>query len=59
MVIFFQANLTQRFSTERPENFNAFAHYLYLREVNSAPFSAFMNYGDFQISSASPESFYR
>jgi para-aminobenzoate synthetase component 1 len=28
-----------------------------LREVNPAPFSAFINFGDFQISSASPESF--
>lgn len=53
----FQANLSQRFETNLPENFDAFAHYRHLREVNPAPFSCFMNAGSLKISSASPERF--
>lgn len=53
----FQANMSQRFDAELENNFDAFAHYLHLRKVNAAPFSCFMNLGDIQISSASPERF--
>lgn len=53
----FQANLTQRFSAERSSDFHPFVHYLNLRKINPAPYSAYLNWGDIQISSASPESF--
>ncbi|MGQ0527933.1 MAG: aminodeoxychorismate synthase component I [Alphaproteobacteria bacterium] len=53
----FQANLSQKFEADLPGNFDAYAHYLHLREVNPAPYAAFMNFGDMKISSASPESF--
>lgn len=53
----FQANLTQKFSAVRPQEFNSFSHYLNLRRINPAPFAAYINFGDVQILSASPESF--
>ncbi len=53
----FQANLTQRFDAPLPPGFSPFSHYLRLREVNPAPFAAYMNAGDVVISSASPERF--
>ena len=53
----FQANTSQRFKATLPENFDAFGHYIVLREVNPAPFAAYMNVGDIKISSASPERF--
>ena len=53
----FQANLSMQFAAKRPEGFNSFAHYQKLRSLNKAPFSAFLNYNDFQIASVSPESF--
>lgn len=53
----FQANLTQRFCAAKPANFNGFFHYLILREINPAPFSAYLHFGDVEILSASPESF--
>jgi para-aminobenzoate synthetase component 1 len=53
----FQANLSQRFDAEVPHDFDAFSHYLHLRDINPAPFAAFMNCGDIKISSASPERF--
>lgn len=54
----FQANISQRFDAKLPKDFDAFAHYLRLRKINPAPFSAFMNCGnELKISSASPERF--
>lgn len=53
----FQANLAQRFDANLPDGFDPFIHYLHMREVNPAPFSAYMNIGDIKISSASPERF--
>ncbi len=53
----FQANLTQRFEAELPEGFDAFVHYMHLRQVNPAPFATYMNLGNVKISSASPERF--
>ena len=53
----FQANIAQRFSAKAPERFDPFAHYLALRDINPAPYAAYMNAGDFQLSSASPERF--
>ncbi|MEM7679972.1 MAG: anthranilate synthase component I family protein, partial [Pseudomonadota bacterium] len=53
----FQANISQRFTAALPEEFDSAAHYLHLREINPAPFAGYMNLGDTQISSASPERF--
>lgn len=53
----FQANLTQKFTAVKPQGFHGFAHYLNLRRMNPAPFSAYINFGDRQILSTSPESF--
>ncbi|MGG7143462.1 aminodeoxychorismate synthase component I [Clostridium nigeriense] len=49
------ANMTQRFYTENIED--SFEIYKKLRSINKAPFSAFMNFEDFQIISSSPERF--
>ena len=51
----FQANITQCFQAALPEGFDAFAFYLRLRRTNPAPFAAFLDYGDVQIASSSPE----
>lgn len=53
----FQANLSQRFETNLPVDFDAYEHYLLLRGINPAPFAGFMNLGGIKISSASPERF--
>ena len=53
----FQANMTQRFDAELPNNFDAFAHYLNMREISAAPFASFFNIGNIKISSSSPERF--
>jgi len=51
----FQANITQCFKAAIPGNFDALAFYLRLRELNPAPFAAFLDYGGIQIASSSPE----
>ena len=53
----YQVNLSRRFETELPKDFDAFGHYKYLRDINPAPFSAFMNFNDIQLASCSPERF--
>lgn len=53
----FQANLSRRFSAGLPQGFDAFAHYAHLREINGAPYGAFLNFGDMKLASASPERF--
>lgn len=53
----FQANLSQQFSARLPDHFDPYAHYLHMRRINPAPFAAYMNLGEVQISSASPERF--
>lgn len=53
----FQANIAQCFQTALPEGFDAFGHYVVLREINPAPFASFMNLGGLCVSSASPERF--
>ena len=53
----FQANIAQRFDATLPKKFDPFAHYLHMRDVNPAPFMTYMNIGNTQISSASPERF--
>ena len=51
----FQANLTQCFSASMPQDFDAFALFRKLREKNPAPFAAFLDFGNIQIASSSPE----
>ncbi len=51
----FQANITQMFQAPVPEGFDPLAFYRVLRLKNPATFAAFMDYGDVQIASSSPE----
>ena len=51
----FQANITQCFKAEIPDGFSAFAFYQRLREFNPATFAAYLDYGELQIVSSSPE----
>ena len=51
----FQANLTQCFSSAIPNEFDAFALFRKLRDKNPSTFAAFLDYGDVQIASSSPE----
>jgi para-aminobenzoate synthetase component 1 len=51
----FQANITQCLSAAIPEVFDPFAFYRVLRNKNPATFAAFLDYGDIQIASSSPE----
>ncbi len=53
----FQANLSRRFTADLPDDFDPFAHYAHLRDVNTAPYGAYMNFGFVKISSCSPERF--
>ena len=51
----FQANISQCFSAAIPVGFDALAFYKKLRGANPATFSAYLDYGDVQIASSSPE----
>ena len=51
----YQVNMTQRFHTELRTK--PLALYSNLRTVNSAPFAAYLDYGDYQVLSSSPERF--
>ena len=51
----FQANITQCFSTAIPEGFDPLAFYRVLRQKNPATFAAYLDYGEIQIASSSPE----
>ena len=51
----FQANITQMFEAPIPQGFDPLAFYRVLRLKNPATFAAFMDYGDIQIASSSPE----
>jgi para-aminobenzoate synthetase component 1 len=53
----YQVNLAQRL--EAPAVFNAWEFHRRLSAVSPAPFSAYLDCGDFQISSSSPEMFLR
>jgi len=54
---FYQVNLTRRLSASKPSDFNSYQHYQKLRETNSAPFSAFAHFDNFQLLCHSPERF--
>jgi para-aminobenzoate synthetase component 1 len=51
----YQVNLTQRFSS--PCQGNPWLAYQVLRQINAAPFSAYLNLPDVQVLSSSPERF--
>ena len=51
----FQANISQCFSAPIPAGFDPLSFYAKLRAVNPATFAAFLDYGDVQIASSSPE----
>ncbi len=51
----FQANLTQCFSADIPYGFDTFALFQKLRDKNPSTFAAYLDYGDLQIASSSPE----
>lgn len=53
----FQANISQCFSSRIQKNQSALSLYLALRKKNPAPFSAFLQFEDLYIASASPERF--
>jgi para-aminobenzoate synthetase component 1 len=53
----FQANLSQRF--EAPLTESPWVLYRRLREINPAPFAAFLDFGAVTVASASPERFLR
>ena len=51
----YQANLSQRFSAPLLEP--SWSLYRRLRALNAAPFSAYLNFGEFAVASSSPERF--
>ncbi len=53
----FQANISYDFIADTPNNFDAVLHFLRLRQNNPAPYSAFLNCGNVQYLSSSPENF--
>ena len=53
----FEINLAQCFSSKVPVNYPCSALYHKLRHINPAPFSAYLNFGELMIMSASPERF--
>jgi len=55
----FEANLSQRFEARLPADFSSFDCFTHLYRMNPAPFAAYLNLGDTQILSISPERFVR
>ncbi|WP_350333731.1 aminodeoxychorismate synthase component I [Coralliovum pocilloporae] len=53
----FQANITQRFMADEPAGFDRWAYYKTLRQMNAAPFAAYLAFGDITVASSSPERF--
>jgi len=53
----FQANLSQRFSAELPDEVTPWDLYRRQRALNPAPFAAYLKLGEIVIASASPERF--
>lgn len=51
----FQANIARRIETDLPVGFDAWGYYRTLRATNPAPFAAFLDHGEVQIASSSPE----
>jgi para-aminobenzoate synthetase component 1 len=53
----FETNISQRFISKLPNNYSSFELYKYLREINPASFSAYLNFSPTKLISASPERF--
>ena len=53
----FEANISQRFRVAMNDGFEAYDLYQRLRKTNPAPFSAYLNFGETILASASPERF--
>ena len=53
----FEANISQRFSTNLVDGLSAWHLYLRLRNLNPAPFAAYLNFNEVILASASPERF--
>lgn len=53
----FQANIAQRFAVALGGTFDRFGFYQRLRDVNPAPYAAYLEMGEFAIASSSPERF--
>ena len=53
----FEVNLSQQFRAELPNDITALELYKKLRNINPAPFAAYLNFDGFSIASASPERF--
>ncbi len=53
----YQANFTSRFDIE--SSADPFAVYQKLRELNPAPYGAYLNFGDYQVLSSSPERMFK
>ncbi|MBF0493090.1 MAG: aminodeoxychorismate synthase component I [Deltaproteobacteria bacterium] len=53
----YQVNLSQKFECVLPEGFDAFEYFHYLNAKHPAPYAAYLNFGDRQILSFSPELF--
>ncbi|MFQ5543962.1 MAG: anthranilate synthase component I family protein [Nitrospiria bacterium] len=51
----FQANLSYRFTAQAPEDGSLFQIYKRLWQLNPSPFASYLNLGDIEIASASPE----
>lgn len=51
----FQANIARRIEIGLPDDFDAWGYYRALRASNPAPFAAFLDHGNLQIASSSPE----
>jgi para-aminobenzoate synthetase component 1 len=51
----FQANIARRIEVDLPTGFDAWGYYRALRAANPAPFAAFIDHGNVQIASSSPE----
>lgn len=53
----FQANFSQRFIADLPEEFDPLTIYEHARQINAAPFGAYFQYPGLTIASMSPERF--
>jgi para-aminobenzoate synthetase component 1 len=53
----FEANISQCFSASLPANLTPFDLYRRLRQINPAPFAAYLHFADMVLASASPERF--